>query len=301
MSDKTWQPRKSTNKKWYDDKNIQLALLGVTGTIVAAIISILPQFLNNLQKPEPTQTPIIWTATLVESPTETQAPILPTDTITASPAPTNTATLSPTPTPITPPIGCLDRWQVISNNSDLAETASLGNCNQASIPGLGISSSKAGVSFGTNSFREQGTYGIATELPTDATISLQVDLSVLTQGEFWIAFSNTPNPENNMFILAIQPNTGELRLYSDQTSRFSVKYDYANLLTNTILSSGPPYSYSFTFALSGNSVNPKIHFTDLPPQIVNLPKYLFIGYNNKSTLGSMTLQAEISELNVQEE
>ena len=54
MSDKTSQPRKSTNKKWYDDKNIQLALLGVTGTIVAAIISILPQFLNNLQKPEPT-------------------------------------------------------------------------------------------------------------------------------------------------------------------------------------------------------------------------------------------------------
>ena len=63
-----------------------------------------------------------------------------------------------------------------------------------------------------------------------------------------------------MFILAIQPNTGELLLYSDQTSRFSVKYDYANLLTNTILSSGPPYSYSFTFGLKRKQREPENPF-----------------------------------------
>lgn len=271
-----------------------LAIIGVAGTIVAALISISPQVIPALIKPEPTPTFIPATATLEPSPTPSPTPtetVIP-FTATVSPTPTETAT----PTPITPSISCLDRWQVISSDPDLAEPTSQGDCSQASIPALGISSSREGVSFGVNSFREQGNFGIATSLPADATITLQVDLTILTQGEFWIALSNTPNPENNMFILAIEPNTGEIRLYSDQTSRFSIKYNYADLLTNTILASGPPFSYKLTIATSGNSVNPKIHFTDLPSQIVNLPKYLFIGYSNKSTLGSMTLQAEISDL-----
>jgi len=224
-----------------------------------------------------------------------------TETITASPAPTDTASPSPTPTPINPPISCLDRWQIISTNPELTETTSQGDCAQASVPALGISASRTGVSFGINNFREQGNFGIATSLPTDATVTLQVEFIVLTQGEFWIALSNTPNPENKMMILALQPNTGEVRFYSDQTSRFSYKYNYGDLLTNTTLSSSLPFKYKITFAISGNSVRPQIHFTNLPSQSVNLPKYLFIGYNNKSTLGSMTLQVEISNLIVEAE
>jgi hypothetical protein len=69
------------------------------------------------------------------------------------------------------------------------------------------------------------------------------------------------------------------------------------LLANTSLTASSPHIYKITFAIRGNGVSPQIYFTNLPSQIVNLPKYLFIGYNNKSTLGSMTLQAEISDLN----
>jgi hypothetical protein len=295
MSDKTPRSLKSSNKKWYDDKSIQLALLGLTGTIIAALITVLPQLLNNRQKPEPTQTPIIWTATIVASPKATREPALSTETL--IPTPTSTATLSPTPTPITPPISCLDRWQVISSEPDLAEVTSQGNCNQANVPGLGISSSQNGLSIGVNNFQKQGTFGIATSLPTAATITMQVDLNLLTQGEFWIALSNTPNPENNMMILAMEPKTGEVRIYNDQTSRYNLKYEWSQLLANTSLTASSPHIYKITFAINGNSVSPQIYFTDLPSQIVNLPKYLFIGYNNKSTLGSMTLQAEISDLN----
>jgi hypothetical protein len=221
--------------------------------------------------------------------------VLPTDTATEIP-PTPTETITPSPTPVDPGIACLDRWQVISSNPDLAETNSSGDCAQASVPGLGISASRAGVSFGINNFREQGTFGIATSLPTDATVTLQVKFLVLSQGEFWIALSNTPSPENKMMILALQPNTGEVRFYSDQTSRFSNKYNYRDLLTNTTLSSSLPYTYNITFAISGNRVSPRIHFTNLPPQTVNLPRYLFIGYNKKSNQGSMTIQVEISDL-----
>ena len=294
MGNKTPRPRKASNKKWYEDKNIQLALLGVTGTIIAALISVLPQLLNARQKPEPTQTPIIWTATIVASPTTTPKPVLPTET--PIPLPTGTATLTPTPTPITPPISCLDRWQVISSESDLAEATSQGDCTQANVPGLGISSSKNGISMGVNNFQKQGTFGLATTLPSAVTVSMQVDLNVLTQGEFWIAISNTSNLENNMMILAMEPKTGEVRFYSDQTSRYTRKYEWSQLLANTNLTASSPHSYKITFAISGNNVSPQIYYTNLPSQIVNLPNYLFIGYNNKSTLGSMTLQVDISNL-----
>jgi hypothetical protein len=48
--------------------------------------------------------------------------------------------------------------------------------------------------------------------------------------------------------------------------------------------------------ISGNKVSPQIHFANLPSQFVNLPKYLFLGYSKKSSLGSMTVQVEITNL-----
>ena len=287
--------KKPKKKNWYENQGLIIAVLGV----VTALISVSPQILQAFQRPEHTQTPIPATATLEKTPTlmptstETEIPF----TATVSATPTDTAT----PTPISPPISCLDRWQVIviSSDQDLAETTSQDGCDHASVPALGISSSKAGISFGINNSRNQGTFGIATSLPVDATITLQLDIPVLTQGEFWIALSNTPNPENNMMIMAIQQNTGEVRFYSDQTTKFNTKYLWKELLTNTNLTSNSPFSYKITLATSGNRVNPRIYFTDLQSQVVNLPKYLFIGYNNKSALGSVSLQAEITDLTVE--
>ena len=303
MSDNVTPSQNSSEKKWYQDRSVQLTILGVVGTITAAVITILPQLINSSPKPVPTHTPIVWTATVAKSPTETLEPVLPTETVTATPTPgpTDTATPSPSPTPITPPIGCLDRWQVISSDSDLTETSGAGDCAQSSVPALGISASGNGISIGVNNFKELGDFGIALSLPADSTISLSVSLSVLTQGEFWVALSNTPNPENNLYILAFQPKSGELRTYIDQTSSFSARYRYRDVTSNTIYTSGPPFIYDITLATSGNKISPQIHFTDLPSQFVNLPKYLFIGYSNKSTLGSMTLQVEISDLVIEME
>jgi hypothetical protein len=299
MSKNANSSQKTSGDKWYADRSVQLALLGVGGTIIAAIITILPQYLGGSRQPEPTQTAIIWTATAQELSTATQEPILPTETLT--PGPTDTATPSPTPTPITPPLSCLDRWQVISSNPDLIETGGAGDCAVSNAPALGISASKSGIGIGINNFREQGTFGIATLLPTDATITLDINLTVLTQGEFWVALSNTPTPENNMLIFAVQPKDGEVRIYNDQITKFSQNYKYKDLITNTVYSSGPPFIYQIILETSGNRVSPQIHYTNIPSQTVNLPKYLFIGYNNKSTLGSMSLQVEISNLTVEVE
>jgi hypothetical protein len=282
--------------KWYTDRSFQLAILGVVGTIIAAVISILPQFIGNSQPSEPTQAPIIWTATVVDLPTDTAEPIPPTET--STPAPTETTAPSPTPTSITPPNGCLDRWQIVSSNPDLIETSGSGDCSQTSIPSLGISASSEGIGFGINAFREVGTFGIVTSIPADATISLSAKLTVFTQGEFWIALSNEPNPETNMIIVALQSQFGEVKVYNNQTDSFTERYTWEKIISGTTLSGGPPYSYDIKFTTDGNKVDQQIHFTDLPSQFVNLPNYLFIGYSKKSSLGSMTLQAEITGIEI---
>ena len=294
MSKKSDSGEESKNP--LSNPTVIIALIGGIVTLLGALITVSPQLIELARKPTETAIPILTVITSPISPaTETLTKVLPTNTATQIP-PTSTETLTPTPTPITPPISCLDRWQVISSDPDLADVTSQGDCNQANIPGLGISASQNGLSIGANNFQKQGTFGIATSLPSAVTVSMQVDLNVLTQGEFWIAVSNSPNPENNMMILAMEPKTGEVRFYSDQTSRYSRKYEWSQLLANTNLTASSPHTYKITFTISGNSVSPQIYFTNLPSQIVNLPNYLFIGYNNKSTLGSMTLQVEISDL-----
>jgi hypothetical protein len=299
MNNKTHSKRSKQSP--LSNPTVVAALITGVISLVIALIAALPQLVPLLSGPTETSTPTLTaTASPTSPPTLTPTEVLATETATQI-LPTPTETVTPSPTPVDPGISCLDRWQVISGNPDVAETTGQGGCAQASVPALGISASNAGISFGINNFREQGNFGIVTSLPADATVTMQVKFLVLTRGEFWIALSNTPNPEGNMMILALVPNTGEVRFYIDQTSRFSHAYKYPDLLTNTTLSSSLPYTYNITFAISGNRVSPRIHFTNLPAQSVNLPKYLFIGYNNKSTLGSMTVQVEISNLTVEVE
>lgn len=276
---------------------------GVIAALITGIISLivaLPQLVPLISRPveTATQTTAATLPPATSPPTGTFTEPPPTGTATEIP-PTPTETITPSPTPVDPGITCLDRWQVISSNPELLTTSGAGNCAVSSIPDLGISASRTGLVIGVNSFKEQGTFGITTALPMDATISMTVDLITLTQGEFWIALSDTPNPEDKMMILALEPNSGEVRFYNNQTSSFTNKYDYRDLLTNTSLNPGRPYNYRITFSTSGNTVSPRIHFTNLPPQIVNLPKYLFIGYDKKSTLGTMSLQVRISDLTVE--
>jgi hypothetical protein len=118
----------------------------------------------------------------------------------------------------------------------------------------------------------------------------------LTRGEFWIALSNDPNPESSMMIIAIQPEFGEVRTYVDQTDTLEGRFTWAQLAENTNYGNGPTYTYDIFLNTSASTIDTKINFFDLPSQIVNLPKYLFIGYQNKSTLGSVSMSVTVSDL-----
>ena len=207
--------------------------------------------------------------------------------------------MTSSPTPIDPGIACLDRWEIISSNPDLSTPNLSDGCSIAGIPGLGISTSGSELNFGQNSFREQGTFGISTSLPPKATINMKVKMGKLTRGEFWVALSNEPNPENNMMIIAIQPEHGEVRTYVDQTDSFAGRLTWAQLAESTNYGNGPTYTYDIMLSTSASAIDSRINFFDLPSQIVNLPKYLFIGYQNKSTLGSVSMSITVSELTIE--
>jgi len=288
----------SSNTKWYTDRSVQLTLLGVVGTIAAAVISILPQYIKNSSGPDPTQTPIIWTATLVEVPTETQEPILPTNT--ATPGPTATATLFPTPTetatmtPITPPLSCLDRWEVISSVPGTVYAS--GNCEKFSYPDLGIEPIQGtALSFVQPSILINETTGITTRFSDNVTeISFDVKLDNVSDGDFWIALSNGMNPDNNAVSIRLQSN-GLARIY-DVSGNFYTEKTWNELRDGTIYNANKPFYYNFVIRISGTNLN--IGINSIRLNLSGRPEYLFFGYKNKSAVKEVTVFAEVSNLEI---
>lgn len=128
---------------------------------------------------------------------------------------------------------------------------------------------------------------------------MKVKMGRLTKGEFWVALSNEPKPENNMMIIALQSENGEIRTYVDQADSFSGRFTWAQVAEGANYGNGPTYTYDIMLSTSASTVDSRINFFDLPSQIVNLPKYLFIGFRNKSTIGSVSISITVSELTIE--
>ncbi len=287
------QSQESKKTKWYENQALLIAVLGVAGTIVAAIISVSPQLIAAL-KPEPTPTAIPATATLEiipalsPTPTGTITPTTIPPTETLSPTPTET----PTPTPLTPPLSCLDRWQVISKAPTTPQPQ--GGCEKYSYPDLGIEPGRNDIlSFGKTAIQIDGLTGIATELSNDVTeISFTVELNNLVDGEFWVALSGDSNPESNSISVRVQPN-GLIRVYDTNGTLYTDK-TWDELRAGTIYGSGKPYIYNFVFKIAGPNVT--IAINDLPLKLTTNPDYLFFGYKNKSSVNPVTIFGSVSKL-----
>ena len=281
----------STKKKRYENQGLIIAVLGV----VAAILTALPSIIDALPKPEPTPTATLPTATM-GNPTLTST-VTVTSTVTETGIP-STATLSPTPTetatvtPVTPPLSCLDRWEVIS--SAPGTVYSSGNCEKYSYPDLGIEPSQSTVlSFAQPSISINETTGITTRFSKDvAEISFDVKLDDISDGEFWIALSNGVDPDHNAVSIRLQSN-GLARIYDVNGNLYSEK-TWNDLRDGTSYSANKPFYYNFVIRISGTNLNIGINTTRL--NLSGTPKYLFLGYKNKSAAKPVTLFVEVSNL-----
>lgn len=280
----------STKKKWYENQGLIIAVLGV----VAALLTALPSIINALPKPEPTPTAILspiatisiptLTSTATATATETSVP----STATLSPTPTETATI----TPVTPPLSCLDRWDVIS--SDPGTVYSLGSCENYSYPDLGIEPVQNTVlSFAQPSILINETTGIATRFSSNVTeISFDVKLDDISDGEFWIALSDGNNPDNNSVSIRLQSN-GLVRIY-DVNGNFYTEKTWNELRDGTIYSANKPFYYNFAIRISGTNLNIGINSTRIT--LSGRPDHFFLGYKNKSAIKEVTLFVDVSNL-----
>lgn len=254
-----------------------------------ALITTLPLLIPLLSGPTETPIPTL-TATVLptSSATETPTKVFPTDTTTQiPPTPTETATI----TPVTPPLSCLDRWEIIS--SAPGEVFPSGNCEKYSYPDLGIEPSQGTIlSFTPPSISINETTGITTKFSNDVNeIRFDVKLNNISEGKFWIALSNGTDPDNNSVSIRIQSN-GLVRFYDINGNEYSEK-TWNELRDGTIYSANNPFYYNFVIRISGSNLNIGINNTRL--NLFGRPDYLFLGYKNKSAK-MVSLSVDVSNL-----
>lgn len=301
------KPRKSSKKSDSDSANQKIdptvltAVIGGIVTVVVALITILPQFLEPRQ---PVEAPPTLAAATMVNPTST---FIPTAILSETgSAPAATVFASPSIAELVPQINCLDQWEIITleGSPDITPVPQ-GQCNVTSIPG--IVTSDSGLSFiGTNIFKGKvGIYGIAVKVPSTSVVEFTAHLSQLYNAAFWVGLSSSPTPQDNMMILALRPSfqpsanpQGDIDLYINQYGKPDGQYLWDNLSAGTGITDGPPYLYNFRFNINNGKIETQINDLGLESQFVSQPIYLFLGFYKKSNSGSVTLDVNVDNWKV---
>jgi len=306
-SDAKEKPSSSRKKSVWEDPRVVIAIIGTIGSIVTVVIANLPAIMSTLKN---TPTPLVAppTATFVPAlspapsltpsvtPSATLTPLLPLETPTLTPKPTSTGTMPPLYALSS--FSCLDGWQVVSSDASFAATPlAVGTCNFSRVPELGIATAGDRLYWAVSSFRPLGIYGIAAPLPLEGgTLNLTVSSVSVLGGEFWVAFAHDPLPTGNALIFALQPQSGEVRLYHDNPNEVFSRLTWSKLQLGTEWVPNAPYIYRMSVKIEGNNVGAHINSVKLPDLAVNLPRYLFIGFRKKSTLDVLDLNLRLFDL-----
>ncbi len=269
------------------------AIIGLIGTLITTFLNspVLLALVQRKTEVPPTATVTLAVPAVAATETATLLPAPPVATSTT----TETAVLVPTEAESPPLFVCLDQWEAFSSDSLSPVTPEgYGNCNNAYIDELGIAASEEGLSFGLASFKETGVYGLSTELPRNATIELTVFVSELISSEFWIGFSESPDPQADSVVYALAADTGDVKIYSGSTSSPKSTYPWVNLAKNIEWLEGTPRQYTMQIELEGNKINMTMNEIEFTTEISTSTKQLFIGYRTKPASISSYLDIELS-------
>ena len=267
---------------------IIVALIGLLGTVLAAVLPIIIEDLRNSPN-EPTAT------TTQSIASETPAGSILTDT----PAVTD-GTQASIATPVTPSLSCLDRWQAFSSSTKLpAVPTGSGDCTFSTDANLGIGAGRNGLVFAVSYLKEKGIYGISTPMPRNATIRVTVEVAQIDNGEFWVAFGRGIDPRQDSLVFAIQPDTGDIHTYIGRTTSASAYYLWS------IMQAGQPSvkagvrTYTFELHFDGSRV--ELLVNGIPFDTLASPswEYLFLGYNADAQGLGTSLSVEVTDLTVE--
>jgi hypothetical protein len=275
------------SKPKLDPTTVVVAVIGLVGTIVAAVITTRGSGSSTQETPPPTSISVV---------TEVSAPTV---VAVASETPgVSIPVVSDTPT--SPPLltvgddwdqNCISAaWQAYPATPD---TTVADGCYVNLFNSVFSAQSGTLTFFVDKRVDTREVSGIFAKIPSNSLVSLNIHLEDLQGGELWIGVFDEPNPESNGYVLAIQPgnakNSSFIALgmpsatnvystgkYPKDTGNYSVSLD---VTPNTIFALIEQYTKTSSFSLSSSE------------------KWLFLGYR-ALTSGRNRMEGNFFDLSI---
>jgi len=291
------EPRKSRI-----DPTIIAALIGVCGTVMVTLVTLVVPRLTPAKATATAPSFPDWTATAVSISTSTNVPSpIPTNTVPAGDPSSTPAPDTPTPEPTftLAPAKLGEDWA----NSCISElwigypsiqTTENGNTGCLIQPVHYFFANNGRLTFLANGrFEDTQVFGIFAPLPASGTASIDVFLRTLQDGEIWMGVFAQPDIASEGVIMVIPPGDVRNRPLVQKTMPGQVQVQE----TAAFAPSSPIYNVLFEFG--NGSVTTRIMrdtvFTALP--VNGTPQWLFVGFQVKK--GNNRIDAEFLNLVVQ--
>jgi hypothetical protein len=279
------------------DPTITAALIGVVGTIIVTLITVLGNRPPEAQpKPVP-PTAVVFTETVAPTPQPTDTVPAGDPTSTAEP-PTNTPEPIPTATLI--PIGsdwsenCISLlW--VPYPSSINATGDDRGCLVQPVDKFYTTTGKLAFSYDDRSSGSQ-VYGMFARLPADGTARVDLRLTTVSRGEIMVGVFASPDV-NSDGVLVVVPASNDVT----RRQQFIMKTmpGQQRFATSAELSADPPV-YDVFFDYNSGSISVKL-FKDQVElgtvPVLSGEKWLFLGYQTFN--GNNTLQAAFENLFMQ--
>ena len=284
-------------KRNLDPNVVIVAVIGLVGTIVAALIGV---YGNRGSTPQPTAVPptaVFYTNTVPPSP-------VPTDTVpvgepTSTPEPP-TLTPEPLPTATVIPVGADWLQNCISPNwvpypSSIEVGSADNGCLIQPVDKFYTTTGRLAFSYKGKVSSAQ-IFGVFTKLPADGTVSLDVQLTNVTNGDVLMGVFESPDVESNGAMIVIPASNNVTRKQNMILRTMPGQRTFAQ--TGDSLAADPPI-YNVFFDFNGGSISVKVINGQInlgSVTVVSGEKWLFIGYQVLN--GTNTIQAEFLNLNI---
>jgi len=288
----------SSEKRSLDPNVVVVAVIGLIGTIVAALIGV---YGNRASVAQPTTIPptaVFYTNTVPPTPAPTDT--VPVNDATSTPEPaTATPTLASTPTLI--PVGVDWTQNCISTLwLPYPTTIEVGSDDKGCLiqPMNTFYSTSSGLAF---SFAGRASsaqiYGVFTKLPADGTVKVAVQLTVVNKGDVLMGIFASPDIESDGAMI-VMPESNNVKKKQNMLLKVMPGQRTFSQTGDTLSADPPVYDAFFDF--TGGSVKVLVNNDQIDlgsVSVVSAEKWLFLGYQVVN--GTNTIQAEFQNLIIQ--
>lgn len=213
--------------------------------------------------------------------------------------PTDTATPTVPAAIMLPSLCCLDSWDIFSSDgADVTPSASA-KCSNLGVDELGIHTSECDLIFGVTNLKQRGVYGLSTPISHDVAISVTVSITTLIEGELWLGFSSSVNPQSGSLVYAMTPDPGGVSVFLNNISTPRARYPWAPMGKQIGWEKGQPQLYNFVIKLDGNKVEVTLNSVTFATEVASSTDRFFLGYRSKPEKIGTYLNVTISDLNIE--